>query len=381
MDRSDVSRATIFIMAVFMLQPLALGGWLALIPQVKADLGLTKSQLAIALMGIPLAVVPGLQIAGRVISRFGPRRISAAFFPLQSLVFVLPLLAWSGTSLFFVLFFAGLMMAFIEVAMNVYAGRLEKQTTALIMNRCHGFWAFGLMLGSASMAMTGQGITTQVALAVISAVGGVLASRALVKLPGEDTDVVPPRRALSKLPPALLLIAVFMFVITLVEGVMADWAAVYLSERLNDPTARAGIAVTIFSAFLAGGRFLGDILKGRFGAVRHAQITLVCVVAGLLSLIFPLPLWVAYFGFAFVGFGVSAAYPLGVSAVAALDDRYEAPNIAIAATVAMGGFMIGPPLIGFLGQAFSLAVAFAALLPGVFLAFWLTRWLRAEKGD
>ncbi|MEO0945546.1 MAG: MFS transporter [Pseudomonadota bacterium] len=378
MNRSDISRATYLIMAVFLLQPLALGGWLALIPQVKADLGLSKSQLAIALMGIPLAVVPGLQIAGRVISRFGPRRVSAVFFPLQALAFILPLLAWSGPSLFCVLFFAGLMMAFIEVGMNVYAGRLEKQTTALIMNRCHGFWAFGLMLGSATIAVTGQGMSPQIALAVISAMGGVLAARALVKLPGEETDVAPPRRAMSKLPPALLLIALFMFVITLVEGVMADWAAVYLSERLNDPTARAGLAVTIFSAFLAGGRFLGDVLKGKFGAMRHAQLTLVCVVLGLLGLILPLPLWVAYIAFAFVGFGVSAAYPLGVSAVAALDDRYEAPNIAIAATVAMGGFMIGPPLIGFLGQAFSLAIAFAALLPGVFLAFWLTRWLRPE---
>ena len=49
---------------------------------------------------------------------------------------------------------------------------------------------------------------------------------------------------------------------------MADWAAVYLSERLGSPDARAGIAVTIFSTFLAGGRFIGDFLiKTRLGAV------------------------------------------------------------------------------------------------------------------
>ena len=82
-----------------------------------------------------------------------------------------------------------------------------------------------------------------------------------------------------------------------------------------------------------------------------------------------------------LGAGVSAAYPLGVSAIAALDDRYEAPNIAFAATMAMGGFLIGPPLIGFVSEAFSLAAAFGCLFPGLALAFWLTRWLRPRDPE
>ena len=80
-----------------------------------------------------------------------------------------------------------------------------------------------------------------------------------------------------------------------------------------------------------------------------------------------------------VGFGVSTGFPLGVSALAALDDRYEAPNIAIAATVAMGGFLIGPPLIGFVAEALSLRWAFATLLPGLVFALVLTRWLGASE--
>jgi len=78
MDQTGITRAKFLIMAVFLLQPLALGGWLALIPEIKANLGLTKGQLAVALMGVPLALVPSLQVAGRVISRVGPRRIAAA---------------------------------------------------------------------------------------------------------------------------------------------------------------------------------------------------------------------------------------------------------------------------------------------------------------
>ncbi|MEO1537688.1 MAG: MFS transporter [Pseudomonadota bacterium] len=379
MDRASITRATLLIMAVFLLQPLALGGWLALIPEVKENLGLSKGQLAFALMGVPIALVPGLQIAGRVISGYGPRRVATLFFPLQAFAFLLPFVAWNMWSLFAALFVIGLMMAFVEVAMNVYAGRLEKREDVLIMNKCHGFWSLGVMVGSGVIAVLNTGYPPQIALAVVSAAAGALAARALPKLRGEEEERSPPRRKARDLPLALICIAIFMFVVTLTEGVMADWAAVYMAERLGESGAKAALAVTVFAGLMAAGRFAGDVLKRRFGAVSHARITVGCAVAGLLIVIAPLPVVVTYAGFALLGFGTSAAYPLGVSAIAALDDAYEAPNIAFAATVAMGGFLIGPPLIGFLSESFSLAVAFAALLPGLALALYLTRWLRGES--
>ena len=381
MDKASTHRATLLIMAVFFLQPLALGGWLALIPTVKDALGLSKGELAIALMGVPVALIPGLQIAGHVIGRFGPRRVATVFFPLQAFAFLLPFLAWSAGTLFAALFTIGLMMAFVEVAMNVYAGRLEKREDVLIMNRCHGFWAFGLMTGSAVIAIVNMGYAPQIGLAIVSAGVGALAAQALPRLRGEDDERAPPRRGFRDIPAALVAIAAFMFVVTLTEGVMADWAAVHMAERLGETGSRAALAVTVFSGLMATGRFLGDYFKRRLGAVTHARMTVTCALAGLLVVISPFPVIVTYAGFALLGFGVAAAYPLGVSAIAALDDRYEASNIAFAATMAMGGFLIGPPLIGFLSEAFSLAAAFAALIPGLALALYLTRWLSPESRD
>ena len=383
MDRQDTLRATLLIMAVFVLQPFAIGGWLALIPFVKETLALSKSELAMALIGMPLALIPGLQVAGRAMTRVGPRRVLRVFFPIQAAVVLLPLLAWSGPALFGALVVLGAAVAFNEVAMNVYAGRLEKRGRVMIMNRCHGFWAAGIMGGSGLVAlMPGlEPMQVLIGLAVISGAGGVLAAHLLPRL-GEDDESAetPPRRRLAQLPKALIFVALFMFFVTLTEGTMADWAAVYLAERLGDPDASAGIAVTVFSAFMAGGRFLGDWLKRLMGGVALARVTTASAILGLIVLVAPLPVWVALPGFALVGFGISAAYPLGVSAIAALDDRYESANIAIMATVALGGFLIGPPLIGFVSESFSLAVGFATLLPGLILAFVLTRWLRPDSG-
>ena len=384
MDMTQARRATLLIMAVFFLQPLALGGWLALIPLVKEALGLSKGELAIALMGMPIALIPSLQIAGRLMSRFGPRRVFRIFFPLQAVAIMLPLLAWSWPSLFVALMALGAAVGFLEVGINVYAGRLEKRSGLMIMSRCHGFWALGIFAGSGTVALL-AGLPSMVILlmlAILATGFGVWAAFNMPQL-GEDEENIaaPPRRSFGQLPAALLFVAAFMFLVTLTEGAMADWAAVYLAERLGDANARAGIAVTIFSGFMAGGRFMGDWLKAQLGAVRMARVTVGAALFGLLLLVLPLPLILAYPGFALVGFGVSAAYPLGVSAIAALDDTYEASNIAIMATVALGGFLVGPPMIGFLSETFSLAVGLGALLPLLIVALWLTRWLSPDSHD
>lgn len=383
MDRQTAPRATLLIMAVFLLQPFAVGGWLALIPVVKATLGLSKGELAAALVGMPLALIPSLQVAGRVMSHFGPRRVLWTAFPIQAVAVMLPLLAQSGPQLFAALFFLGAAAGFNEVAMNVYAGRLEKRADLMIMNRCHGFWAAGIMGGSALVALLPGLAPLEIlaALAVISGLGGALSARGMPRLGDDETHPALPRRKPRDLPAALIFVALLMFFVTLTEGTMADWAAVYMAERLGDPSANAGIAVTVFSAFMAGGRFLGDWLKRRMGSVALARLTTGSAILGLLILVLPLPIWIALPGFACVGFGISSAYPLGVSAIAALDDRYEASNIAIMATVALGGFLIGPPLIGFVSETFSLSVGFATLLPGLILALWLTRWLRPVDSD
>lgn len=384
MDQAEARRATLLIMAMFFLQPLAIGGWLALIPEVKESLGLSKGELAIALVGMPAALIPSLQIAGRFIARSGPRRVFKIFFPLQAVAIALPLLAWGWPSLFVALACVGAMVGFLEVGINVYAGRLEKRSGLMIMSRCHGFWALGIFAGSAIVTLLG-GVPSLVALVSIAVTSAAIGFWVAVRMPqlGEDdeTGEALPRRRFNQLPVALIFVATFMFLVTLTEGSMADWAAVYLAERLGDPGARAGIAVTIFSGFMAGGRFIGDWLKARLGAVRMARVTIGAAFLGLLLLVLPLPLIFVYPGYALVGFGVSAAYPLGVSAIAALDDRYESANIAIMATVALGGFLFGPPLIGFLSEAYSLAIGLGVLLPCLVIALWLTRWLAPDSGN
>jgi len=372
-------RTILCAMAVFALQPLALGAWLALIPQIKAALGLGKAELAFALLGQPIAIIPGLQIASRAMNVVGPRRILAAGFLMQPLVYVLPVNATGQRSLFLSLMVVGLVGAFMQVSLNVYAGRLEKQLKVTVMSRCHGFWALGLMAGSVFVVwLAGLGILASIlTITTAAAVFGAAIALLLPRLAGEDRSTRPPlRRRLRDLPRALVYISLFVMAVAMAEGAMSDWLAIYLAERLPEGATYAGIAVSIFAGFLALGRLVGDSLKRRLGAVRLARATLGLAVIGLGMMILPLPLIFAYGGFAFMGLGLSVGFPLGVSAVASLDDIYEAPNIAIMSSVALCGFLIGPPIIGLLAESFSLGIGLAALWPGMICAFWLSGALK-----
>ena len=381
MDKALRRRAVLLSMLAFALHPLSFGAWLSFIPFVKEQLGLNKAELSVALLGMPIAVIPALQIASRVIGRVGPRRVMAVFFPIFTVSSLFPLLATGQASLFGALFVFGISMAFLQVCLNVYAGRLEKQLGALVMNRCHGFWALGLMAGPI-LAAALSGFTPLIVVALIAGSSGVVATitaLSLPKLEGSEGQPSPTRRSPASLPFALFMISFLALFVAMTEGAMSDWAAVYLAERLPEGSRAAGLGVSIFAGMLALGRLSGDWLKARLGAVQLARLTLGLALAGLACLVLPLPVGMAFVGFGLVGAGASVGFPLAVSAVAALDDKYEAPNIAIMSSISLAGFLIGPPTIGFLAEAFSLRVGLAALIPGLLVGLWLCQWLESSN--
>ncbi len=375
MEKRDTQKATLLIMALFALQPMAFGSWLAMIPHIKDTLSLSKSELAIALLGMPVALIPTLQLASRIVAKIGPRRTFAALLPIQTFAVLLPFVSVGTASLFLALAILGAVIAFLEVALNTYAGRLEKAAGLMIMSRCHGFWALGVGVGSFSATqLFGLGPVLAVFITCgVSGVLGVWAGLSLPRLTGEAEAAAAKPRKISQMPRTLFFISMFVFAVTIVEGAMSDWAAVYLAERWGGTAGNAGIAVTFFAGFLALGRFVGDYMKGAIGARGVARLTVGLAILGVCCLTLFNPIVFTFIGFALVGLGVSIGFPLGISQAASLDDTHESQNIATMAMIAMSGFLVGPPIIGFIAEAVSLRVGLMSLFPGLILAFYLTR--------
>ena len=144
---------------------------------------------------------------------------------------------------------------------------------------------------------------------------------------------------------------------------MNDWATVYMREAFSGGLNTDGYAVTVFAGMVTFGRFIGDSLNKRFGAVWLARVCLGSAIAGAVTLVLSPAAWVSFVGFGLVGFGVSTIFPLGISASAALSERGEARNVSIMTFGALSGFLIGPPMIGYISELSSLNHAFGFLIP------------------
>jgi MFS family permease len=192
----------------------------------------------------------------------------------------------------------------------------------------------------------------------------------------KDDAAAAPRRLPSL---ALLGICLFVFGVAMTEGAVADWSAVFLRDVFAQESASAGFGYAIVAAMVATGRFAGDRLKGRYGAVALARACGATSIAGLFLVVISPAAPLALLGFAAMGFGVSVGFPLGVTAAADQPDRPPAASVAILSFIALAAFLIGPPLIGFVAEHAGMRVGLAMLLPALVVSLALTGTLRSPR--
>jgi len=370
------------VMGIFFIQPFVLGVWLALIPEVQSGLNLDASQLALALMGKPAGMLTTLPFAGKVVSAFGIRKILYIGFPVYFFTITLIGLADGLHILFLVLFLVGLNGSLLTVSLNVHAGRVEKHTGRVVMNRCHGFWSLGIMAGS-FLGSIFESVSTVWMILIVSASASLpvawLLCLGLPSYENVNSAEVPPAPLFTQFPKVLTGICLFTFGISMTEGAMANWASVYVKEMQGPESHGTGYGFGLFAAFVAFGRFFGDSLKIKLGTIKVAVIFVNISVLGLILLVKADELWLAFAGFVLIGLGVSVGFPLAVSATSSIDDKKEASYIAFLSLTALIGFLVGPPIIGFLTDATNLKTGLTILFPGLLLSMFMSSRLISGK--
>ena len=90
---------------------------------------------------------------------------------------------------------------------------------------------------------------------------------------------------------------------------------------------------------------------------------------GALLVFFATSAPMALSGFALMGIGTSALFPLAMSAAAQRTDRPAAINVAALAQISFVAFLLGPPLLGLIAETFGIRFSFGVGLPLVVLSF------------
>jgi MFS family permease len=355
-------------MLAFFLQPVAFGSLLPRIPDVQQALGLGPAGLALVLLGLPAGTLLTLPFAGPLVGRIGARAAITFGFALYAIAVALPAFAPDPVLLFIALMLCGSTISFVELGLNVEADKVEKATGRLIMSKSHGFWSLGIMTGSIiGSAFASAGVEARWSILIVAAATFVIGPMVGRMVPdyGADNAAAPDGKPSTgfRLPGwALLGICFFVFGVTMTEGAMADWSAVFLRDVMG-AGGEAGIGYSVFALLVATGRFGGDWAKARFGAavLARGSVVLALVGVGILAMAPSLP--IALIGFAVVGVGASVGFPLAVTAAADLDPARSSTNVAVLSFIALCGFLVGPPLIGLIGEYVDLRAGIAALIP------------------
>jgi fucose permease len=249
-------------------------------------------------------------------------------------------------------------MGAMDVAMNAQGVELEHRVGRPILSGFHALFSLGGMTGAGiGGAIAAGGVPVAVHFGIIAALlVGVAAAvlPSLIEAPPAPADDGGTRLRVS---PALVGLSVLAACFFISEGAMADWTPVYLSSVLGSGPGVAAAGYAVFSAAMTIGRLSGDWLTVRIGRTRIVRIGALLAAAGLSAALLIGTVPAALVGFVCVGAGFSVAVPLVFSAAGRLDSRSAGPGLAAVTTAGYLGFLAGPPILGFVAEAFTLPIA------------------------
>ena len=342
-------RAPLAVAGVFFLNGAVFSGWYARIPAIQERLDLGPGELGVALFGAPVGLLVAQPIVGAVAARRGSRALVAAA-PLYLAAVVLPALAVDAPTLLLAALVVGAANGTLDLAMNAQGIAVERAAGRRLFNSLHAAFSFG--------ALAGAGLGAAAAALDVAPLPH-LAGAALLA-PGLLHDQGDPRAPrLARPSRRLAALGTIAFCALLAEGAVFDWSGVYLDDEAGSRAGLAPLGLAAFALCMGAGRLAADGAVTRLGAARTARLGAVVAALGLgLALAIAAPA-AAICGFALMGLGLSAVFPLTLRAAGA-HDAAAGPALAAVSTVGYAGFLAGPPLIGLLAGATSLR---AALVP------------------
>ncbi|WP_075289753.1 MFS transporter [Pararhizobium arenae] len=372
------------IYACFFLFAVALGALLARMPDLQVALGVNKSELGLTLIGMSIGALISLTFSSPLIAKLGAR--ATAFITVLGISAIFAVIPWLGAAplVFSAFFCAGLLAGALEINLNVEIDRIEAQAGHGMMNRAHGFWSLGffvtaLIASGIRQAEISMQLHMAVTVAIVFVIGGfVIAGMRNAPARELQGDADAPMFALPTiglLPLCIIGIAAF-----LVEGAGIDWSAIYMRDVFAVEPFIGGLGLTLFTFFMAMMRLFADPVVDRFGARNVAVGLLLLSAFGVAAVwLAPHP-YIALFGFAAMGAGCSAVYPLAVSAAAQRTDRAPHLNVAALGQVTFVVFFLAPPLLGFVAEHAGIRISYLVCLPLIIYALFCVKALAPKRG-
>jgi len=363
--------ARVALTFVFLADGVMVGSWASRIPAVKDGLGLTTSQLGVALFAMSLGALVSMPLAGWLDERVGSARIALVALLGGGSSLWLAGVAGSLGALVGALALFGAGFGAVNVAGNAQGIALERAYGRSILSSFHAAFSAGGLIGAAAGGLAAaRGVEPPAHFAAVAVTLALVAFGAGRLLPRADVGCE--TFALVRPPRALLLLGCAAFFTLLAEGAAADWSAVYLRGSLGSTAAFAALGYTAFSLAMVASRLAGDRLDETIGPAALAGGGGVVSAAGLAAALAIGTTPAALVGFAAMGAGLGVMVPVIFRTAGTTPG--VAPGIGIAAVSTIGflGFLAGPPAIGIAADVIGLRAALAVVVVASVLAAGLS---------
>jgi MFS family permease len=306
-------------------------------------------------------------ISGWLMSMYGSRKIAIFSGIVLPISLIGPGIATSFWSLAGSLLFLGAANGLMDIAMNSQAAAYESLIRKPVMSSFHAFWSLscwcGSLCGSVFLAAPAW---TWAHLPLITVIGlclTLLARGGLLRR-GAGANGAP---VLSFPRGILAVFGLLCLLVMMTEGAVADWAGVHLRTSYHVSEYMTVFGYNAFTLFMTIGRFAGDTLARSFGRktviLGSASVSGICLGVAAFA---PTP-WVSIGAFGLAGFGIANLVPLLFSLAAKrAGGGIEQATSSVFAT-GYFGFLIGPPLVGFISSRTSLPFALLSLAGGLFV--------------
>ncbi|WP_119080351.1 MFS transporter [Chitinophaga alhagiae] len=376
---SKARRARIAITFFFFISGFGFSTWASRIPDIQHRLQLNEAQLGSVLFALPFGLMFTMPITGLLLQRFSSSVIMFA----GSLAFnaMLSCLGFASEVWQLVggLFLFGASRNLLNISMNAQSVGVQALYNRSIITTFHGIWS---VAGFSGAAVGGVMVYFQVTPAIHFMVTGILlVILGFFAYPGvlHQPPAATGKRRLAWPDKHLMKYGLICFAVMSCEGTMYDWSGIYFQKAVQASKEVVTAGFVAYMMAMAVSRFSGDKLVNRLGVVTMIKYSGLLVFCGLmLAALLPYPLTTGL-GFMMTGVGVSCVVPLVFSMAGKSATMANGPAIAAVSTVGYLGFLLVPPMIGFLAEAAGLRWAFGLMAFFGLAITYLVLRARAEE--
>ncbi|MFF5790324.1 MFS transporter [Streptomyces sp. NPDC012693] len=327
------------------------------IPAIQERYGISDGLLPVFLAAVPILAGVSSVVTERVVARVGPAvvlRWAQPFVLLSLLAVGVGSELWQAAV---ALGLFGLAVGALDASMNMLGVSLQRAYGRSIMLGFHASYSLGGIVG-ASLAWVGAHWHLSLFVSYLP-VAAVLLPVVLVgsrwyvaggDRPGPEAGEGRGSGVAFALLLPLCLVMTFAYI---GDSTVSNWSAKYLQDVLGSSEELATVPYNAYMVTTLLGRAVGDFGVRRLGAVVVVRAGAVLAAVGFAVVAVSPGAWAGIAGFTVLGLGLSVIVPQTFAAAGRLFPGDSDAAVARLNVFNYVGFLVGSPLVGALGDAWS----------------------------